>query len=74
MVGGLHANIYGLQFSSNSKHLAFDAIDSSSVYVVEDGLMTGGIHKNVAYLQFSPDGNHVAFQAFDASSTYVVEG
>jgi hypothetical protein len=72
--GGTHRNIYGLQFSSNSKHLAFDAIDSGGVYVVEDGMLTGGTHYNVAYLQLSPDGNPLAFQAYDMGGTSVVDG
>src|SRR4051794_38300979 len=73
MVGGLHAGIASIQFSPDSKHLAFEAIDTGSKYVVEDGKMVGGLHKNVADILFSPDGNHLAFIAVDNGSQYVVE-
>ncbi len=73
-VGGVYRNVSHVQFSPDSKHLAFvvQAFDVYKTYatwgdprtqVVADGKVVGGTYYGVDQLQFSPDSKHLAFVA-----------
>jgi hypothetical protein len=68
----LQDTVVFLQFSTNSKHLAFVG-DAKGYEAVEDGKVVGTAHQSVGFATFSPDSKHLAFVTSDNQMSQIIE-